>query len=355
MSWDAQLFYSGRNITGNSGASEDSQLGQDTSFVISDEEAIKCNPDFFVNTFNTIRVKSPSNFYIVESTPRVGPFKALITGKEWKLFTGTSFDNPYTPPNYVKDMIKNMSRAQVRREIYGEFISLEGKIWPNFDSQTLWPYGNVFPGGYNKDEPWWLLSDLGSASGAFVVLQRRSPITGDGRLLFDGDVWVAVADYCPQHDGSAARAFRFLRDRYGIPVSVTAGADINTRGSGEGKSIAYFAKQTFGENVTIKPVSERIMDKQIQYDRLSFAICDSSDQRRFCIAENFKELDPDSKRGVIQVMEQDEWPDKNDRVPGQFLPKKKEVIIQHCRDALLMGAVSTMAPPIWGGQIESLK
>lgn len=366
MKWGAQLFYAGRNVTGASGTAADSQLGQDTTFVISDEEAVYCNPDFYVNTFNTIRVPSPSRFYLTLSTPRVGRYRELITSKGHKVFQGTSWDNPYTGPEYVKGMMENMTRSQIRREIYAEFISLEGRIWPEFDAETEWPYGNVWPGGYDETQPWWLFCDLGSATGSFVVVQRKDPITSDGRKLFEGDVWVAVADLCPQSDGSAARAFSRLRDMYGYPVSVTAGADINTRGSGEGKSIAYFAKQAFGDNITIKPVSERNFDKQIQYDRLSYVICDSSDRRRFCVADpridkktgkraKYKEIDQDSKRGVIQVMEQDEWPDLDKRVPSQFLPKNKECMIQHCRDALLMGAVSTMAPPSWGSKIDVAK
>jgi hypothetical protein len=355
MRWGAQLFYGGRNVTGASGTAADTQLGQDTTFVISDEEAIYCNLDFYVNTFNTIRVDSPSRFYLTLSTPRVGRYKELITSKGHKVFQGTSWDNPYTGPEYVRGMMENMTRSQIRREIYAEFISLEGRIWPEFDGETPWPYGNLWKGGFNEDKPWWLFCDLGSATGSFVVVQREEPIAQDGRRLFDGDLWVAKADLCPQSDGSATRAFSMLRERYGCPVSVTAGADINTRGSGEGKSIAYFAKQTWGDHVTIKPVSERMFDKQIQYDRLSFAINDSSDRRRFCVSSNYKELDPDSKRGVRQVMEQDEWPDSDKRNPSHFLPKNKECLIQHCRDALLMGAVSTMAPPTWGHKISVAK
>ena len=366
MKWGAQLFYAGRNVTGASGTAADTQLGQDTTFVISDEEAIYCNIDFYINTFNTIREQTPSAFYLTLSTPRVGWYKELITSPGHKMFTGTSWDNPYTGKAYVEGMMANMTRAQIRREIYAEFISLDGKIWPECDLETVWPYGNVWPGGYDPDQPYWLFCDLGSATAAFVVLQRHDPITNDGRRLFEGDVWVAIADLCPQSDGSATRAFARIRERYGIPVSVTAGADINKRGGGEGKTIAYFAKQAFGENITIKPVSERTFDKQVQYDQLSFAICDGSDNRRFAVADPrvdpktkeraiYKEIDPDSKRGVVQVMEQDEWPDKDKRVPSQFLPKHKECMIQHCRDALLMGAVSTMAPPSWGSKIDVAK
>jgi len=350
MAWGALLFYAGRNVTGAYGSAADSQLGQDTSFVISDEEAIYCNPDLYVNTFNTIRINSTSNFYLTLSTPRVGRYQELIQSAGHKIFTGTSFDNPYTPPNYVKNMMENMSRSQVRRDIYAEFISLEGRIWPECDLDTPWPYGNLWTSqsGFVENEPWWLFCDLGSATGAFVVVQRREPITGDGRKLYNGDVWVAVADYCPLHDGSASRAFQFLFARYGYPVSVTAGADIDTRGSGDGKSVAYFVRQVFGEGITIKPISERFADKQMQYNRLSAAICDIHDRRRFCIADGYKELDPDSKRGVKQCMLEDEWPEEDKKLPNQQLPKNKECRVQHVRDALMMGAVSTMYPPAIG-------
>jgi hypothetical protein len=349
MAWGAQLFYAGRNVTGSHASAADSQLGQDTSFVISDEEAIYCNKDFYVNTFNTIRIDSPSSFYLTSTTPRIGPYKDLINEEGHKVFTGTSYDNPYLPPGYVDGMKKNMSRQQIRREIFAEFISLDGRIWPDFDIETPWPYGNLYTQqkGFDKNEPYWLYCDIGSATGAFVIVQRRDPVTTDGRMAFNGSVWVAVADFCPQSDGSANRAFRTIRSRFGNPVAVVAGADINTRSSGDGKTIAYFARKVFGDSITIKPVSESYADKQVQYDSLSYAICSPAQERRFCIADGFVEIDPDSKRGVKQVMEQDEWPDKDKKNLSHFLPKTKDVLIQHCRDALLMGSVAIMHPPTW--------
>jgi len=364
MSWGAQLFYGGRNVTGAQGTASDSQVGQDTSFVISDEEALYCNPDLYIQTFNTIREPTPAPFYLTLSTPRVGPYRTLITSPGHKIFTGTSWDNPYTGPEYVKGMMSNMSRQQIRREIYAEFVSLEGRIWPEFDLENPWPYGSIYNGGFEQGAPWWLFCDIGSATGAYVVVQRKEPITPDGRRVYDGDLWVAVADFCPQSDGSAFRAFRTLREQYGVPVSVTAGGDINTRNSGDGHTIVYFAKKVFGDNVRVIPVSESWADKQQQYDCLTAAIRDGADHRRFAVADPrldaqgkqryYRQLDPDSQRGVVQVMEQDEWPDKKDRILSHFLPKDKNNMLQHCRDALLMGAVSTMRPLNYGFERDRL-
>ena len=59
----ALLFYGARNITGSYSSAEDSQLGQDTSFVIDDEAALRCSYGMYTNTLATVRVPGPYRFY----------------------------------------------------------------------------------------------------------------------------------------------------------------------------------------------------------------------------------------------------------------------------------------------------
>jgi hypothetical protein len=343
----SMLYYGPRNITGSVAQMEDGQSGADYSFVIDDEAAMKCSLRFYANVLGTIRHPSPVRFYLTITTPRVGPYKRLVTSKGHKLFMGTSYDNPYLPENFVDELIASMSRQQAEREVYGKFVSLEGKIWPEADLDNAWPKGNIdneWP-SFKQGEPWWLFCDLGSANGAFSVVQRR-PATRHGRKMFDGFVWVAVADLCPHKNANAARAFQILDSNFGSPCCVVGGADINTRASTDGKTISYFAKQVWS-NIPVIPVSEKVFDRQIQYDRMSYLVCSALGQRRFTVAKNFVSLDHDSKRGIKEMFEEDAWPENREMGKNEILPKDSSNMVQHIRDSLLLGAVAKMAPPEW--------
>jgi hypothetical protein len=341
------LFYGPRSISGSVEAMRDKYKGRNLTFVIDDEAAIGCDEQMYTNTLGSIRKKpTPVRYYFTISTPKVGPYKRLITGEKHVLFRGSSRDNPYLPPDYVDNLIANMSRDQARREIDGEFVSLEGRIWKTADLTKDWPSGNTHETftKFDPNKPWWLMCDLGSATGSYIVIQQTDA-SFRGSLLFKGPVWVAVADFCPQRDASAARAFAVLKEHFGTPSGVTAGADVNTRATTDGTTVSYFAQQTWG-NVPIYPCNESIYSKMVQYDNLSYLMCSAIGQRRFTIARDFVELDPDSHRGVKQMVEEDEWPDESKRRMSDFLPKHKENIVQHTRDALLMG-FAQLSPPSW--------
>jgi hypothetical protein len=346
--WNGSLLYYGiRNITGSMAQMEDGQSGADYTFVIDDEAAMKCSLTFYANVLGTIREPSDVRFYLTITTPRVGPYKRLVTSPGHKLFMGRTSDNPYLPENFVEDLMASMSKQQIRREIYGEFVSLEGKIWPEFDGENAWPKGNIdyVQKGFNPNEPWWLFCDLGSANGAYAVVQRRDAnLYGD--KIFSGSVWVIVADLCPYKDANAARAFRILDSNFGSPVCVVGGKDINSRAGTDGKTIAFFARQTWS-TIPIVPVSEKVYDRQIQYDRMSYMVCSALGERRLTVAKNFVSIDPDSKRGVLEMFEEDAWPGNREMAKGEILPKDSGNVVQHIRDALLMGTVAKMAPPDW--------
>lgn len=342
----SRLYYGPRNITGSIATMEDSQLGQDTTFVIDDEAALKCSYNFYVNTLATVREPSPVRFYLTISTPRVGAYRRLVMSPGHKLFMGNSYDNPYLPKGYVDNLVANMSEAQARREIYGEFISLEGKIWKEVDLQQPWPYGNVHHehSSFNPDKPFWLFCDLGTANGAYAVVQEYEALHY-GRRITDGSVWVIVADLCPHRDANAARAFNIIDQHFGTPAGVIGGRDLNKRSDTDAKTIAYFARQVWS-NIQIYPVSEDMYSRQIQYDRMSYLVKSAKGDRRLCVAKDFVSLDKDSKRGVLEMFEEDAWPEKETSM-RDFLPKSADVRVQHIRDALLMGTVAIMSPPQW--------
>lgn len=350
----SQLFYGPRNMQGNKEDARDKYRGGNYTFVVDDEAAMRFDKQQYTNTALAVRVKQTPRFYLTATTPKIGPYKELITSPGHVVFRGTSLDNPHLPKNYVEDLKADMSRDQIRREIYAEFVALEGRIWKEWDGEKKWPEGNVHHGlaSFDKTRPWWLLCDFGSSTGSYVVMQQV-PATLYGDKIFDGNVWVAVADLCPYHDASAVRAFNILKENFGMPRAVTGGNDVGTRVNTDGKSIAYHAQKVW-PNVRILPVDEQMHDKQIQYDRFSYMICSGDGNRRFCIAKNFRQIEPEGRRGVLQVMEEDVWPEQKSSAT-EFLPKRAEVMIQHTRDALLMGTVAVMAPPRWGYQNERLQ
>jgi hypothetical protein len=344
----ALLFYGPRNVTGSYSGADDAQLGQDTTFIIDDEAALRCSATMYINNLATIREHSPARFYLTATTPRVGAYQDLVTSKGHKLFRGHSSDSPYLPRNYVENLRARMGPEQAKRELDGEFISLEGKIWKYADIDTAWPNGNRHD-QFRKFDPnrlWWLFCDLGGATGAYVCVQQTEA-RYNGRELFRDPVWVAVADYCPRDDASASRAFQVMRKHFGRPVAVTAGKDVGTHSSTDGKTVSYFAEQIW-PGVHIYPCDEHVSAKQIQYDCMSSLFYRGSGERRFCVAKDFFEIDAESRRGVRQMVNTDHWPDENQRRMTDFLPKQRDNRVQHVRDALLMGT-TIMSPPDWRG------
>ena len=343
----SELYYGPRNVSGNVEAMRDKYRGMNLTFAIDDEAAVGCDEQLYTNILAAIRVPSTVRFYFTISTPKVGTYRTLVTGEQHVLYRGSSRDNPYLPDGHVDNMLANMTRDQARREIDGEFVSLEGRIWKNADLTKSWPEGTTnhewseFKSGF----PFWILSDLGSASGAFVIVQQMKA-NYRGQELFRGNVWVAVADLCPQSDGSASRAFQVIKKMYGTPVGITAGDDSNTRESLSGKTLSYYAQQTFG-NVPIYPCNESVYSKRLQGDNFDYLLRSGADERRFTVASNFREIDPDSKRGVIQMLEVDEWAPMDKRNSRDVYPKDSKCTVQHCRDALLMG-FSQLSPLYWG-------
>jgi len=347
----ALLFYGPRNITGSHEQSEDSQLGQDTTFVISDEEAMRCLLNFYLNTLGTIREPSDVRFFLTTSTPRVGPYRDLVNSDGHVLFRGTSWDNPYLPEGYQETLMEQMGPDQARRELHGEFVTLRGKIWKEAEPRIAWPDGNLdtIHKGFIPGVPWYLFCDLGSATAAFVVMQTRT-----ARPEFSGSVWVAVADLCPREDGSASRALQRLHKEFGPPAAVVAGQDVHKRNDLTGESVSYFATKMWG-NVPIHAADEHFAARQIQHDVFSYMLCSAGrKQRRFTVAQNFVSLDEHSKRGVREMLDEDQCPEESKRRLNEFLPKTKDDRVQHTRDAILNGAAELMNPPSYRpGQVPA--
>jgi len=345
----AYMFYRPRVITGSKARSRSKQRGIEYSFVIDDETAVGFDLETYQNTFARIRRASPIKFYLTLSTPLVGPYGRFLKRGGNKVFRGRTRDNIYLPDRYEEQQRANMSVDQARRELDGELVALEGRIWKDCDITKPWPKGNLsyeHP-RFDKSRPWYLFCDLGSSNGAYLVVQPHDATNGAGQWIYDNEtIWVAVADLCPHKDANAADAFRRLKSEFGTPECVVGGKDMHKRSNTDSKTVAYFARKVWS-NVRIVTTSEERYARQIQFDRMCYMFCSASDKkRRLLVAKDFVSLDKDSKRGFVEMIEEDQWPTE-EKSTKELLPKSSDVMVQHIRDAALMGTVEIMAPPEW--------
>lgn len=327
----------------NPSRGRDADRGVSVQGVVHDETAWGFNRDLYTNVSAAIRGSQFGRFYACLTTPVLNDYQDVATSDGHILMHGPSWDNPYLPDGWAEELSKEMSPQQYKREIDGQWVPLEGRIWDTWSDEP-WPRGNRHHCEYNPHLPWYLFLDLGVGNAAYLVVQRVDA-SKSGLQLFPGSVWVVVAQLMPDHDGSASRAFQRLGDLYGRPCCIVGGADMNTRSVSAGDTAMYFARQVWGEDVMVKIADGWIADKQVQYNRTTYLIRDAVGARRFCVSKDIQSLDSHStrKRGILDVMAQDTWPDNVKRRRVEFFPK--EGVLEHCRDALLYGAVCEMAPP----------
>lgn len=342
----SKLIYRPRVITGALANRRAKNRGIPTSFVIDDETAISFDMEQYQNTFARVRLDAAIRYYLTLSTPLVGPYGNFLKRGGNKIFHGRTRDNFYLlqrDPTYESRQRANMSEQQARRELDGELVALEGRLWKTAKREVAWPFGNRHDEHtkFKKGEPWWLFCDLGSASGAYAVIQQAS----GWQKLLELPVWVAIADFCPDDDANASRAFRKLDGEFGSPCAVVAGMDMNKRAGTDGRTPAYFVDQIWG-NIPVYTCNESINSKQIQGDCFDTLLCTTAGERRFTVARDFVSLDRESKRGIIEMLDEDQWPPREERRINDVYPKNPRIYVQHIRDALLMGASEVMNPPV---------
>jgi hypothetical protein len=329
------LFFGPRNITGSYEASEDSQLGIDTSFIIDDEAALRCSRKLYINNLMTIRVPSPVKFYLTITTPRLGEYKSLVDSEDHVLFTGGTQDNPYRPIGYIKTAKKTMSARQYRRDVLGRFEALEGMAFEDFIPDKMYPEGNLHWSGWDPTRPYWIAGDIGLKSG-YAIIQRYPEQDRLGRRLGNGMLDVVVGEYCPNAEDTRSTCLRIKSDYSGRPVAFCTGQDTeNTANWVEGtKASEIIASSELWSRLPILYPQGRESYKSIQYDRLTGLICTREGRRRLLVSQKLVSHDKDTRRGVLQVMAQDEFPDGPRR--GEFL--NKDGTLEHMRDALFYWA-----------------
>jgi hypothetical protein len=329
------LYYGPRNITGSYQASEDSQLGIDTTFIIDDEAALRCSRMMYTNNLGTIRLPSDVRFYLTLTTPRLGDYKDLVDSKNHVLFQGRSSDNPYLPEGYIETLREGMSKRQARRDIDGSFESLEGMVWDDFIPDKQYPKGNRHWAKFNPDRPWYIAGDIGLSS-AYLIIQRYPEQDINDRRIGNGQVDVVVGEFAPSAEDTRSTFMRIKNYYPGRPANFCTGIDTeSTKSWVEGSKASEIInhKDLYWDLPILHPSGgERY--KSTQFDRASGLVCTYDGRRRFLVSDKLVSHDSENRRGILELMAQDEYPDGPKR--GDFLNKDGK--LEHMRDALFYWA-----------------
>jgi hypothetical protein len=273
------------------------------------------------------------------TTPKLGWYhnKIVDIGQDNVVYA-TSYDNPYISPDWVDALLDDYTPEFARQEIYAEWISQQSRAWDNADLSKRWPDGNLHTHEHDFDKPFILMCDIGVKS-AWLVCQwaeDRSRYASIGRPR-RSDVLVATAEYTP-NDGDTDRMVSRIQADYGIPQRVIVGADVNTRSVTDGSTSATMFASRGWHNV--QPITGHLRDKQMQYMAAKRTLRNARGYRLFCVSEQLKSHDktPRNQRGIIEVLNQDAWPENTIRT-GEFLPKDKNtgVGLEDMRDAWMYG------------------
>lgn len=354
----AKMLYHHRGITASLEQTLQKLQGWTLGFYIDDEASSSCSMKVHQSLGARIRSpKAPLLTRLTLSTPRMGEYADLINERDSINIFGKSEDNPYLDRERLADMRAHMSRAQAKRDMDGELVALEDMIWHMVDLDHSWPKGSVddFHPRFNPAMPWWLFSDLGSATGADVVVQMVEHGIERGIPR-----WVIVADLCPQSDASIKTRWGKLADLFGVPAGIVAGRDVNTRSLTDGATAAYFAQKLWG-SVRVIPADETNASKQRYHEIATYMFDPPTEARQLTIARDLipdedgrapGALDKDSKRGIVEMIKQDIWVDEDQRSEAHYLPKGRKIRVSHVRDALLNGAGKIMRPERWAGDAD---
>jgi Terminase-like family. len=269
--------------------------GPNYAAAYNDESAYKFDKVKYWDVDAAIRHPQASALtHICMTTPKMNEYYDLVHSSGHEQINAKSADNPHLPPGWVDERAGLMDEKRRLQELEGAWVSLTDMIWYGFSSAT-WPEGNIHPHVHDFSEPYYLAFDIGVASSAWQIIQ---PVRTDTYT-----VYVVTAEYTPRRDadGSVDGVAARIKQEYGQPAIVIAGADLETRGSGDAKRPSWFIRRHFG-GVQIRPIDGWIADKEIQYTQACFALHAADGKRRFCISAGLKSHDPDTKRGITEVM-----------------------------------------------------
>ena len=228
-------------------------------------------------------------------------------------------------------MVGEISEAEARQYLLGEWVDVEGLIWTQFNDED-YPNSNMIDdGGFKAGQDYVLSVDHGSVDSSWGIWQAR----GEGR-------YSRVAEYTPHHI-PGYRIAREVEDKYGKPARVITGADHVTRGNAGLSTDHLFTSMGWPR---ADRVTGDLADKEIQGNILTRKLCNTDGKRCVLISKQMEQHYPGKTRGALEVLKNDVWPDSGSR---DYFRKEKDKNIFHedTRDDLLYFSV-VMWPPAWG-------
>lgn len=308
---------------------------------IADEPAKDRSGEWWTTIFNSIRHPEANVMFCDSiSTPRMNWYYDLVMNGAGRMIHGTSFDNPYTRPDYVPGMLARAPELEARQEVYGEWVPQSGRIWRTFVDEP-WSDGNRTDREWDASREYVLACDLGRTS-AWLIIQSWAVSTPD-RMLAEDTLDVAVAEWTPTNEDTQqtlARIYEFVGGR--PPAAVYVGADVNTKVITDSQDAAGFFRTRFDPVFPIVFPTGRRARKSAQLE-VGLQRLERGGHRHFAVSNGLISHDATSKnrRGILDVFERDCWEDKNPRI-GEYLPK--EGVLEHMRDAYLYWAVGAYPP-----------
>lgn len=112
------------------------------------------------------------------------PYEKGTPTKNFFLVDTASYDNPYLPPDYIKQLLASYPDAMAKRYIEGRWDAFEGQIYPEFDTQIHVIKSFDVPTGWEKI----VALDHGMTNPTGILL---------GAVDFDGNLFIMDEYYNP--------------------------------------------------------------------------------------------------------------------------------------------------------------
>lgn len=329
-----------RWTTGNAERSANRARGINLNAIISDEEAIDYNHEFFQNCMGRLRLFGDVSTYVALTTPQVGPFAQLLDVKGVRIIHARTADNSANlRPGFEADERSRMSEKHARRELDGEMVALEGSVWECFREDL-----NVCNDVFDRDRPYILGGDIGVQS-SWLIMQK-SP---RGYLA-------CVGEYHPDFGGTK-QDVSYIFSKWGRPSKIIAGRDMNTDSVAASDSstielLRELAKRGFDTRVQIitpTDIDPSYRDKFIQYS----ACTDAMEMGKFkisraCIPDKHGRMPGvhgNNRRSLHRMFQQDVWP-KSGAATLFLKDKRKGAGLEDVRDCFFYTMTVEFPPRI---------
>lgn len=218
------IIRGGGEVLFRSADNPDRLRGPSVHWVYIDEGAM-CSPATWDILIGRLRADGKAGPCWVTSTPK-GRNWLYQRRNEMTIFRAKTYENPYLSPEFIASLKRSYAGEFARQEIEGEFVSMEGLVYPMFSR-------DIHVVDYNHDRfgRWVMAMDEGYTNPAVILLIG---VDADGRLhiarefyqtgKLQHDVVRVAADWAAEYraevvavDAAAAGLIADLRDM-GLPA-----------------------------------------------------------------------------------------------------------------------------------------